>query len=67
MTTYTFYCDHCGAVVELAPTNANAGLNMACRGQQEVTTSTNGVADPVTGNHPHTPMRMVGQRMIGRS
>ncbi len=61
---YTFYCGHCGAVIELLPTNNNARLNMTCRGQQEVTTTTNGVADPVTGNHPAETMRMLGSKPL---
>lgn len=61
---YTFYCGHCGAVIELSPTNNNARLNMTCLGQQEVTTYTNGDADPVTGNHPAEAMRMLGSRSL---
>lgn len=61
---YTFYCGHCGAVVELLPTNSNARLNMTCLGQQQVRTTTNGVADPVTGNHPPRAMRMLGSRSL---
>lgn len=63
-TIYTYFCDHCGAVIELAPTNSNAGLNVVCRGQQQVVTSTNGQEDPVQGNHEYTEMRQIGAKPL---
>jgi hypothetical protein len=60
--TTTHFCDHCGAVVEITLSNRNAVTTAWCKGQQQVTTYTNGIEDPVKGNHEPVKMRQIGGR-----